>query len=164
MRLKAQPQRPEDEHDKAQKQADRRKLRREAARKAMSEARAKLKPVWDLLNDPQASFDSLSELLTECKMSIEDYNENVEALSNANVILLKRDPKESWVNGYNPDLLRAWNANMDIQFVIDAFSCVMYMLSYISKPEHEMGDLLKNVIKSVRETNVSEEDEMKQIS
>ncbi len=129
----------------------------------MSEARAKLKPVWDLLNDPQASFDSLSELLTECKMSIEDYDENVEALSNANVILLKRDPKESWVNGYNPDLLRAWNANMDIQFVIDAFSCVMYMLSYISKPEHEMGDLLKNVIESVRETNVSEEDEMKQI-
>ncbi len=52
---------------------------------------------------------------------------------------------------------------MDIQFVIDAFSCVMYMLSYISKPEHEMGDLLKNVIESVRETNVSEEDEMKQI-
>ncbi len=158
-----QPQRPEDEHDKAQKEADRKKLRREAARKAMSEARAKLKPVWDLLNDPQASFDSLSELLTECKMSIEDYDENVEALSNANVILLKRDPKESWVNGYNPDLLRAWNANMDIQFVIDAFSCVMYMLSYISKPEHEMGDLLKNVIESVRETNVSEEDEMKQI-
>ncbi len=50
--------------------------------------------MWDLLNDPQASFDSLSELLTECKMSIEDYDENVEALSNANVILLKRDPKE----------------------------------------------------------------------
>ncbi|CAM4556297.1 unnamed protein product [Leuciscus chuanchicus] len=158
-----QPQRPEEEQEKAQKQAERRKLRREAAQKAMSEARAKLKPVWDQLNDPQASFDSLSDLLTKSKLSIDDYNDNVEALSNANVILLKRDPKESWVNGYNPDLLRAWNANMDIQFVLDAFSCVMYMLSYISKPEHEMGDLLKNVIKSVRETNVSEEDEMKQI-
>ncbi|KAG1928320.1 ATP-dependent DNA helicase PIF1 [Pimephales promelas] len=159
----AQPQRPEEERGKAQEQEERRKLRREAAQKAMSEARSKLKPVWDLLNDPQASFDSLSALLTECNLSIKDYNENVEALSNANVILLKRDPKESWVNGYNPDLLRAWNANMDIQFVLDAFSCVMYMLSYISKPEHEMGDLLKNVIQSVRETNVSEEDEMKQI-
>ncbi|KAK7149216.1 hypothetical protein R3I94_008742 [Phoxinus phoxinus] len=158
-----QPQRPEEEHEKAQKESERNKLRREAAQKAMSEARTKLKPVWDLLNDPQASFASLSELLTKCKLSIDDYNENVKALSNANVILLKRDPKESWVNGYNPNLLRAWNANMDIQFVLDAFSCVMYMLSYISKPENEMGDLLKNVIKSVRETNISEEDEMKQI-
>ncbi|RXN04162.1 replicase helicase endonuclease [Labeo rohita] len=39
----------------------------------------------------------------------------------------------------------------------------MYMLSYISKPEHEMNDFLKNVIKGVRETNVNEEDEMKNI-
>ncbi|RXN13326.1 ATP-dependent DNA helicase PIF1-like protein [Labeo rohita] len=39
----------------------------------------------------------------------------------------------------------------------------MYMLSYISKPEHEMNYFLKNVIKGVRETNVNEEDEMKNI-
>ncbi|XP_051734295.1 uncharacterized protein LOC127504021 [Ctenopharyngodon idella] len=154
-----QPQRPEEED----RQKDRKKARQEAAQKAMSEARLKLKPVWDLLNDPQASFDSLSELLTKCNMTMKEYEDNVEALSTANVVLLKRDPKESWVNGYNPDLLRAWNANMDIQFVLDPFSCVMYMLSYISKPEHEMNEVLKNVIKGVRETNVNEEDEMKHI-
>ncbi|RXN11625.1 replicase helicase endonuclease [Labeo rohita] len=43
----------------------------------------------------------------------------------------------------------------------DATSCIMYMLSYISKPEHEMNDFLKTVIKGIRETNVKEEDEMK---
>ncbi|RXN09841.1 endonuclease domain-containing 1 -like protein [Labeo rohita] len=37
----------------------------------------------------------------------------------------------------------------------------MYMLSYISKPEHEMNDFLKTVIKGIRETNIKEEDEMK---
>ncbi len=65
------------------------------------------------------------------------------------------------MNGYNPDLLRAWNANMDIQYVLDPFCCIMYMLSYISKPEHEMSNLLKNVIKGVRERDVNEADEMK---
>lgn len=90
--------------------------------------------------------------------------DNVEAVSHANVILLKRDPKESWVNGYNPDLLRAWNANMDIHFVLDGLGCVMYMLSYIPKPEHEMNHVLKNVIKGMRQTNVNEEGEMKHIT
>ncbi|XP_073729961.1 uncharacterized protein [Misgurnus anguillicaudatus] len=50
---------------------------------------------------------------------------------------------------------------MDIQYILDPYSCIMYMLSYISKPEHEMNEMLKNVIKAVRETDVNEEDEMK---
>ncbi len=115
------PQHPEVEDNKAQNQRDRMKSRRDAVQKAMSDARIKLKPVWDLLNDSQASFDSLSELLAKCNLTMDDYNMYVEALSTSNVILLKRDPQESWVNGYNPDLLRAWSANMDIQYVLDPF-------------------------------------------
>ncbi|RXN36713.1 replicase helicase endonuclease [Labeo rohita] len=157
------PQRPEEDENEDQNRPDGKKARQEAVRKAINDARMKLKPLWDLLNDPQASFDNLSDMLTKCDLSMDDYNNYVEALTTSSVILLKRDPKEAWVNGYNPDLLRAWNANMDIQFVLDSFSCVMYMLSYISKPEHEMNDFLKNVIKGVRETNVNEEDEMKNI-
>ncbi|RXN36610.1 replicase helicase endonuclease [Labeo rohita] len=157
------PQRPEEDENEDQNHPDRKKARQEAARKAMNDARMKLKPLWDLLNDPQASFDNLSDLLTKCNLSMDDYNNYVEELSTSSVILLKRDPKEAWVNGYNPDLLRAWNANMDIQFVLDSYSCIMYMLSYVSKPEREMNDFLKNVIKGVRETNVNEEDEMKNI-
>ncbi|RXN35590.1 replicase helicase endonuclease [Labeo rohita] len=157
------PQRPEEDENEDQNRTDGKKARQEAVRKAMNDARMKLKPLWDLLNDPQASFDNLSDLLTKCDLSMDDYNNYVEALSTSSVILLKRDPKEAWVNGYNPDLLRAWNANMDIQFVLDSYSCIMYMLSYISKPEHEMNDFLKNVIKGVRETNINEEDEMKNI-
>ncbi|RXN36942.1 replicase helicase endonuclease [Labeo rohita] len=157
------PQRPEEDENEDQNRPDGKKARQEAVRKAMNDARMKLKPLWDLLNDPQASFDNLSDLLTKCDLSMDDYNNYVEALSTSSVILLKRDPKEAWVNGYNPDLLRAWNANMDIQFVLDSYSCIMYMLSYISKPEHEMNDFLKNVIKGVRETNINEEDEMKNI-
>ncbi|ROL45464.1 hypothetical protein DPX16_23888 [Anabarilius grahami] len=72
-------------HSFLKKRIDRKKARQEAAQKAMSEARLKLKPVWDLLNDPQASFDSLSELLTKCNMTMKDYEDNVEALSTANL-------------------------------------------------------------------------------
>lgn len=33
---------------------------------------------------------------------------------------------------------------MDIQYVIDDFSCIMYMMSYVSKPEHEMTEYLNS--------------------
>nr|XP_055049553.1 uncharacterized protein LOC129435076 [Misgurnus anguillicaudatus]XP_055049554.1 uncharacterized protein LOC129435076 [Misgurnus anguillicaudatus] len=157
------PQRPEEEETEEDSHQDRRSSRSDAVRKAMSDARTKLKPLWDLLNDPQATFENLPELLSKCNLSMEDYMKYTRELSTSSVILLKRDPKEVWVNGYNPDLLRAWNANMDIQYILDPYSCIMYMLSYISKPEHEMNEMLKNVIKAVRETDVNEEDEMKHI-
>ena len=40
----------------------------------------------------------------------------------------------------------AWQANMDIQFVLDAYSCVMYVASYIMKTERSMAKLLKRVV------------------
>ncbi len=52
-------------------------------------------------------------------------------------VVLKRKPSDVWVNQYNKDLLRCWNANMDIQFVVDAYSCIVYIISYISKAERE---------------------------
>jgi len=96
-------------------------------------------------------------------MTYEEYLDNVFNLTSGHVILLKRHPKECWVNAYNSDLLRAWNANMDIQFVIDDYSCLAFMMSYVSKPEHEMTEFLDGVIREVKKTNVNEKDEMKQI-
>ena len=45
-------------------------------------------------------------------------------------IILKRSPQDVWVNQYNPDLSRAWNANVDIQYITDIYRCVAYVVSY----------------------------------
>ena len=50
-------------------------------------------------------------------------------------LVLKQNPADIWVNQYNKDLLRAWQGNMDIQYVTDAYSVVVYILSYITKAE-----------------------------
>ena len=50
---------------------------------------------------------------------------------------------------YNPVLLKAWQANMDIQIVDHVESCIKYVSSYISKPEKKtLGDILKSVSKT----------------
>ncbi|CAF2880127.1 unnamed protein product [Rotaria sp. Silwood2] len=63
----------------------------------------------------------------------------------------KREPNARWVNQYNEELLRAWNANMDIQFVLDPYACAKYLMSYTTKPEREMSLLLEATHKECRE-------------
>ena len=45
-------------------------------------------------------------------------------------LLLKRTPAEIRINSYNSDLLKAWQANMDIQYILDPYACAVYILSY----------------------------------
>ena len=65
----------------------------------------------------------------------------------------QRQVSETWINTYNPDILRVWRANIDTQFILDPYACVMYIASYMLKSERSMGELLKQVSK---ESNVLE--------
>ncbi|TKS65165.1 ATP-dependent DNA helicase PIF1 [Collichthys lucidus] len=58
-------------------------------------------------------------------------------------VVLERQANAVWINRYSKPLLKCWNANIDIQFVVDAYACVVYIISYISKAEKEMGLLLQ---------------------
>ena len=57
-------------------------------------------------------------------------------------MILKRKPSEQSVNYYSPAVLKAWEANMDIQYVVNAYACVMYIASYVLKAEKGMSELL----------------------
>ena len=39
---------------------------------------------------------------------------------------------------------------MDIQFVLNAYACIMYVASYIMKTERSVGELLKRVAAEAR--------------
>ncbi len=128
-----------------------------------SVAKEQLQKVWDLLNDSKQSFETITQLLNQVNMTYEEYEKHIEALSTSSLIVMERRPQDCWVNGYNPMLLRAWNANMDIQFILNPYSCIMYILSYISKAEHEMSDYLKRVIKNSSHDNLSDRECMKRV-
>ena len=69
----------------------------------------------------------------------------IKTKGNQTAILLKRTPKEINVNNYNRTLMKAWQANIDVQFVTNVYSCVMYLASYVSKPEKTLVAVLKAV-------------------
>lgn len=59
--------------------------------------------------------------------------------------------------------MKCWDANMDIQFVLDPFSCFVYIISYISKSEREMGMILRQTKIEAEEGNRSACETLKKI-
>ena len=58
-------------------------------------------------------------------------------------VVLQRDIDELYINNYNPEWLRAWNANMDIQVCFDFFAVITYITEYFTKDESGTSAFLK---------------------
>ena len=90
-----------------------------------------------LLEDDSTDL-SLADLLNKADMTETEYVEALETSCTGNVVVLKHELRECCINIYNPPNMLDWQANMDIQFVLNAYACVMYVASYIMKTEsHE---------------------------
>lgn len=48
-------------------------------------------------------------------------------------IFLKRGIVEICVNNYNEILMKCWEVNMDIQYIVDLYFCVVYVVFYMLK-------------------------------
>ena len=57
---------------------------------------------------------SLSELLDKAEVTEQEY---VDIVHHSSVVKLQHEPSECCINNYNPSVMLAWQANMDIQFV-----------------------------------------------
>lgn len=66
-------------------------------------------------------------------------------------VFLKRNTSEIRVNNYNETLLKCWEVNMDIQFIIDLCACAAYIVSYISKEQRGMSKLLRQACEEAKE-------------
>ncbi len=109
-----------------------------------------MKKVRECLLNGDAVYDSVKSMFASIGINQEIFECAYNKMTKKTSVVLKRKPSDVWVNQYNKDLLRCWNANMDIQFVVDAYSCIVYIISYISKAEREMGLLLSNAQKEAQ--------------
>ena len=63
------------------------------------------------------------------------------------IIVLKRTPQEIWINNYNPEWIRAWNANIDVSVCLDYYAIVTYITDYYTKDE---SGTLKPVLEKLK--------------
>jgi hypothetical protein len=72
-------------------------------------------------------------------------------------IFYKRDTCDESVNNYNAVILKSWEANMDLQYVTDVYACIKYIVSYVTKDERQLSDLLRNASKQAHNTNLQQQ-------
>ncbi|XP_062610660.1 uncharacterized protein LOC134272446 [Saccostrea cucullata] len=124
-------------------------------RLSKSQAKEILLHVWNEVLDDVNKGKTVEEIFTQMQLSQDTYEMAHRVLSAKTSTILKRNPDEMWTNQYNACLLKCWDANMDIQYILDPFSCIVYIISYISKSEREMGMLLKQTQVESAEGNLS---------
>ena len=77
-------------------------------------------------------------------ISYEDYIMAIKkAPRHGSTVLIKRDIDEIYVNNYNPEWLKAWNANLDIQPVLDFFAVITYVTDYWAKSDEGITQHLR---------------------
>ena len=79
-----------------------------------------------------------------------EYHKAVSTTKQGKVTILKRSIAEVWTNNYNPNWLHCWNANLDIQYAIDQYAIITYLVSYVGKDESGMTKFLKDVLKNTK--------------
>ena len=90
------------------------------------------------------------EFLQKLDLSERQYVKAIRLSLKHSTLLLKRSPSEIGINCYNSHLLKAWQANMDIQFVQDPYACAVYILSYITKGQRGMSKLLRKACEEAK--------------
>ena len=104
-----------------------------------------LAKMHDILSDQSATHKSLPDILKEAVISYEDYHSALKTSKRGRTVVLKRKPSEINTNYYNPHLLKAWEANIDVQYCLDPYACIAYMVAYITKDEREINHVLQAV-------------------
>ena len=101
----------------------------------------------------EGSGISFEDFLNELQMTEECYILAIRSSLAVKRVFLRRTPNDIRVNSYMKNLLSAWRANHDIQYVLDAYACAMYIVAYISKAQRGMSLLLDQACREARETS-----------
>ena len=95
--------------------------------------------ISQVIPDHVSSFE---DLFSKLNMDTETYIKAIRSSLSVPKVFLKRKFEEIRINSYNRTLLKCWEANMDIQYILDPYACVSYIVSYISKGQRGLSNLL----------------------
>ena len=90
---------------------------------------------------------SIIDILNYANVTEPEYYEALRYSAKGIKLVLKREPKDVFINNYNEEWLRAWNGNMDLQICLDSFAIVTYITDYYSKDETGTTKVLKEAAK-----------------
>ena len=106
---------------------------------------------------------TFAEFLEHLDLTYDDYKRCIQTNLRARTMFLKRTVHELSINNYNDSIMMAWQANMDIQYVIDAYACATYIVWYLAKGCRGMSKILVRASQEERMGNSSIMESMRHI-
>ena len=101
----------------------------------------------NLLEDPNFDEDmKIEDFYAAIGTNEKEYLEFLSISERGRVLILKRDLKERNINNYNTEMILAWNANMDIQLVVDPYAVISYIASYMNKDENSTTPFMREAL------------------
>ena len=97
---------------------------------------------------------ALVDLLQKVEIDLDTYMEALQISQKGHRIILQWNPCDIFINPCNQDILHLWRGNIDLQYVEDEYSTIMYVCSYMMKSEKAMGEALKRVAKECQNDDI----------
>jgi hypothetical protein len=110
------------------------------------------------------TYSSLHEFLKKIQITEETYILALRSKLKNPKVFLKREVKDIFVNPFNKEILDLHRANMDIQFILDPYACISYIVNYVAKSQRGMSMLLRNIIEKSREGKISIKEQLKMVA
>ena len=95
--------------------------------------------------------------------TMEQYIAAVRTSIDRDTVFLKRAPSEIRINGYNPSILKMTKANMDLQYVLDTYAALMYIVNYMMKGKKGVTKVLDAACKEARRGNLGIKQRLRQV-
>lgn len=112
---------------------------------------------------PDITFDEFLNL-PQIALSEFDYLEALRSNINKITIYIKRSLSNIHINPFNETILALHRANMDIQFILDPYACIAYIVDYINKSDRGMSRLLKQASEEANQGNFSNKKKLRHIA
>ena len=103
---------------------------------AVSKNRQNVKKELDKMSKDKDNCLTFEEFLKNINMNEKQYIKMIRAELKKAKVFLKRAPNKIRINAYNPMIMSLHRANMDIQYILDPYACLMHCVNYISKSEN----------------------------
>ena len=109
----------------------------------------------EILESEAAAALSFDGLLEQLGCSFDDYLLAARSKLKTRKVFVKRLPKNARINPYNKKILIAMRSNMDIQFILDIYSCISYVVDYVNKAHKGTSRLIRQCLKDHERGNHS---------
>jgi hypothetical protein len=112
------------------------------------------------------SYDTILDFLRNSEItSLEMYADVIRSSIIRPANMHCRDMKQIMTNTFNPFISSALKSNMDLQIILDEYSCASYVVEYVNKSNRGISHLHREILRVQEETpEITEDAMMKQIA